>query len=67
MKYDLTIERIDNGYIFSGEGCTTGKHYFSNLESFGNALMEELRERDKVIKEHGKPEKPFTFKLESDL
>ena len=67
MKYDLKIERIDNGYIFSGEGCTGGKHYFRDLEAFGNSLMEDLRERDKVIREHENPSEPFTFKLDTDL
>jgi len=67
MEYDLKIEKIDNGYIFSGKGCTSGKHYYQNLEAFGNALMEDLRERDKLIKEHANPKSPFTFKLTSDL
>jgi len=67
MKYDLKIERIDNGYIFSGEGCTSGKHYYQNLEAFGNSLMENLRERDKIIREHERPSEPFSFKLTSDL
>lgn len=67
MEYDITIERIDNGYIFSGKGVTSGKHYFSDLESFGVSLMEELREADREIKECETPERPFTFKLTTDL
>jgi hypothetical protein len=67
MKYDLKITRIDNGYIFSGEGCTSGQHYFRRLEDFGNALMDDLRERDKIIQEHEWPDEPFTFKLDTDL
>jgi hypothetical protein len=67
LKYDLTIERIDNGYIFSGEGVTDGKHYYRNLEAFGNSLIEELRDIEKVIQEHEKAEKLFKFKLDTDL
>ena len=67
MEYDLTIERIDNGYIFSGDGVTSGKHYFQTLEAFGNALMEDLRERDKIIVDHERPSEPFYFRLKSDL
>lgn len=68
MEIDITIERIDNGYILSGKGVTTGKHYFKDLETFANVvLVEELREIDKRIMEHEKPKEPFTFKLVSDL
>lgn len=68
MEIDVTIERIDNGYILSGKGVTKGKHYFKDLETFGMvAIVEELRELDKIIREHEKPKDPFTFKLVSNL
>lgn len=67
MKFDISIERIDNGYIFSGEGVTEGKHYYRSLEAFGNSIMEDLRELDRNIKECGTPNKPYHFKLETDL
>lgn len=68
MEIDIKIERIDNGYILSGKGVTTGKHYYKDLETFANVvIVEELREIDKRIREHKMPTEPFTFKLVSDL
>lgn len=68
MEIDITIERIDNGYILSGKGVTEGKHYINDLETFGMVvIVEELRELDRKIREHENPKKPFTFKLVSDL
>lgn len=68
MEIDITIERIDNGYILSGKGVTAGKHYYKDLETFAMLnIVENLREIDKQIKEHQIPKEPFTFKLVSDL
>ena len=67
MKFDLKIERIDNGYIFSGESVTDGKHYFRSLEDFANIITENMREIDRKIKEHESPNEPFYFKLTTDL
>lgn len=68
MEIDIKIERIDNGYIISGTGVTTGKHYFKDLETFGMVtIIEELKELDKKIREHERPKEPFIFRLVSDL
>lgn len=68
MEIDITIERIDNGYIMSGKGVTDGKHYFKDLETFGMVvIMEDLVSLDKEIKEHEMPKEPFTFKITSSL
>lgn len=51
MEIDVTIERIDNGWIVSGKGVTTGKHYYDSLEKFANlCIAEDLREIDKQIR-----------------
>lgn len=67
MEFDLKIERIDNGYIFSGKGVTQGKHYYSSLEDFANTIIEEMRESDSKISQHELPDEPFNFKLTTDL
>ena len=49
------IERIDNGWIVSGKGVTTGKHYYDSLEKLTNlSIAENLREIDNRIR-HIKP------------
>ena len=71
MEFDLKIERIGNGYIFSDKGVDDGdvdaKRQYKTLKEFGNSLMEELREKDRVINQHETPVKPFVFKLTTDL
>ena len=68
MKIDVSIERISNGYIVTGNDSTREKRYYPNLEAFAEVwIIELLRESDICIREHEAPTKPFHFKLESDL
>lgn len=68
MEIDVTIERIDNGWIISGKGVTSGKHYYDSLEKFAALqILENLREIDKQIRHMRPPEKPFVFRLTTDL
>jgi len=68
MNIDVTIERIDNGYIVTGNDSTKNKNYFVSLEKFAESqIIEDLRELDAAIREHEKPNEPFTFKITSDL
>lgn len=68
MEIDVSIERIDNGYVVIGKDSSKSRIYYPSLEDFANSyILENLREIDKQIKEHEIPKKPFTFKLVSDL
>jgi len=68
MNIDVSIEVIDNGLIVTGNDSTKNKRYFASLESFINSeILEEAREMDRDIKYHEPPEKPFSFKLNTDL
>lgn len=68
MEIDVQIERIDNGYIVTGNDSTKNRTYYPSLEKFAEAwIVENLRESDRAIREHKMPEKPFTFRLTSDL
>lgn len=68
MEIDVQIERIDNGYIVTGNDSTKNRIYYPSLEKFAEAwIVEKLREHDRSIREHGMPEKPFSFRLVSDL
>lgn len=68
MEVDVQIERIDNGYIVTGNDSTKNRTYYQNLETFLEArVMEELRDRDRLICEREMPDKPFSFRLVSDL
>ncbi|MDH3325882.1 MAG: hypothetical protein OEM38_04095 [Gammaproteobacteria bacterium] len=68
MELDVTIERIDNGYIVSGKGATSGKRYYKDLETFARLLiLEDICEKDRQIREHKMPDKPFHFKITTDL
>lgn len=68
MEIYVTIERIDNGYIVTGNDITKTKTYYPSLVNFAECwIIEQLKERDKLIREHSTPEKPFSFKLTSDL
>lgn len=68
MEIDVQIERIDNGYIVTGNDSTKTRTYFPSLEKFAEArIIENLRDIDKSIREHKQPDNPFTFKLISDL
>jgi len=68
MEIDVQIERIDNGYIVTGNDSTKTRTFYPTLEKFAEAwIVEQLRERDRSIREHYTPERPFNFKLTSDL
>jgi hypothetical protein len=68
MDIDVKIERIGNGYIVTDNDSMKNKHYYATLERFAVALIvEQLRECDRSICEHKAPDKPFYFKLSSDL
>lgn len=68
MEIDVKIERIDNGYIVTGNDSTKTRTFYPNLVNFAECwIIEQLKERDKSIREHTAPEKPFSFKLTSDL
>jgi len=65
MNLDVTIERINNGYIITNNQTRT---YCQNLEKFVEQyIMEELKERDMSIREHELPDELFTFKLSGNL
>lgn len=64
MEIDVQIERINNGYIVTGNDSTQSRTYYPSLEKFAEArIVEQLREHDRTIREHEMPEKPFTFRL----
>lgn len=68
MEIDVSIERIDNGYIITGNDSTKTRTYYPSLEKFAwSWIVEQLKERDRSIREHAIPDEPFTFKLKSDL
>ena len=68
MNIDVTIERIDNGYIVTGNDSTKNKHYYDSLEKFAySRILEDMREKDKEIREHELPDEPFAFKLITNL
>ena len=68
MEINVKIERIDNGYIVTGLDSMETRTYYPSLENFAECwIIEQLKERDKSIREHTTPKKPFIFKLTSDL
>jgi len=68
MEIDVEIERIDNGYIITGNDSTRNRMFYPTLEDFANAwIIEELKERHKEISECKTPDAPFFFKLKTDL
>lgn len=78
MEIDVQIERIDNGYIVTGNDSTRNRMYYPNIEAFvKDRVLEELKHRDEAARPNGElwgaqrsgasPEQPFTFKLVSDL
>lgn len=68
MNIDVSIEVIDNGYIVTGNDSTNNKRYFSSLESFVKSeILENIKIKDDDIKHQATPEKPFSFKLTTDL
>ena len=68
MKLDISIEVIDNGYIVSGEGVTSGKRYARSLEGFFTEMISEcMRDADTVIKEHELIGNVYKLTLDTDL
>lgn len=68
MNIDVSIEVIDNGFIVTGNDSTKTKRYFSSLESFVTSeILEQAKEKGREIRHHELPEKPFSFKLTTDL
>lgn len=68
MEIDVSIERIDNGYIVTDNSTDAGRSYYRSLEDFVNCrVIEDLKEKDKSIREHARPNEPFRFKLVTDL
>lgn len=68
MEIDVTIERIDNGFIVSGKGVSNGKRYYKTLEQFAMiCIVGNMRETDNLMKHQEIPDEPFYFKLSSDL
>lgn len=48
MNLDVTIERIENGYIVTGLKDSQDKHFYQSLEKFcADHITEEIREKDK--------------------
>ncbi len=68
MKINVKIERIENGYIVTNKGDKKSKRFYKTLEAFalGN-IVEELMDRDRCIRQHSMPNKPFSFRLSTDL
>lgn len=57
MEIDVQIERIDNGYIVTGNDSTKNRTYYPSLEKFAESwVIEVLRERDRSIREHELPD-----------
>jgi hypothetical protein len=68
MNIDVEIERINNGYIVTGNDSTKARTYYPSLEKFAEEwIVDVLRVHDRSIREHEKPAEPFRFQLSSDL
>jgi len=68
MEIDVTIERIDNGYIVTGNDSTKNKHYYETLEKFVETrILEDIRQKDREIREHEIPAHSYVLKLTTDL
>jgi len=68
MEIDVSIERINNGYIVTGNDSTKNKHFYGTLEDFAKCeILETLREKDRCIRESVTPDNPFSLKLTTDI
>ena len=53
LNIDVTIERISNGYIVTGNDSSQEKRYYPTLVDFNQYLFEEyMRDKDKMFREH---------------
>ena len=63
MEVDYTIERIENGYIATGNDSTKAKNYYSTIQAFIAArITEEIAEIENDHR-HGGTTEGNTFDL----
>jgi len=68
MEIDVKIERIENGYIVTGNDSAETKMFYPSLATFAECqIIEYLRDRDKSIREHSVSKKSFNMKFTCDL
>ena len=67
MNSDYIVERIDNGFIVTGNDSTKNRRYFSSLTELVQLhITEEIKELEKMYREHEYRDETLHFKFSLD-
>lgn len=66
FNIDVTIERIENGFLVTGNDGSKSKRYFPSLEKFVESeMLEAAKEEDKFYREHDSSGTLFSLRAET--